>query len=195
MCSNMSKKSNKAKSEKMKLRKMGELKRALIFGRFQPFHIGHLMVIRWALKKYDELVLLVGMADESHTTQNPFTAGERIWMIREALKEANINLDRIITATVPTMSVYVGHAYYIINLVPKVHAIITRNPVIAQAFKDAGLEVVVPPEFDRSKYRGSYIRQLMLDDEPWENLVPKAVRNIIKLLNGVERLKKASSMD
>ncbi|MEM3478355.1 MAG: adenylyltransferase/cytidyltransferase family protein, partial [Archaeoglobaceae archaeon] len=36
-------------------------KRALIFGRFQPFHLGHLEVIKWALKSFDELVLLIGM--------------------------------------------------------------------------------------------------------------------------------------
>ncbi|MEM4292401.1 MAG: nicotinamide-nucleotide adenylyltransferase, partial [Archaeoglobaceae archaeon] len=117
-------------------------KRALIFGRFQPFHLGHLEVIKWALKSFDELVLLIGMADESHTLRNPFTAGERIWMIRESLIENGISLDKIITATVPTMSVYVGNAFYILNLVPKIRAIITRNPIIAQVFKDAGLEVL-----------------------------------------------------
>ncbi len=47
------------------------MSRALIFGRFQPFHFGHLNVIKWALEKFDELVLLVGMANESHTLLNP----------------------------------------------------------------------------------------------------------------------------
>ncbi len=170
-------------------------KRALIFGRFQPFHLGHLRVIEWALERFDELVLLIGMADESHTVRNPFTAGERIWMIREALKEAGVGLDKVITATVPTMSVYVGHALYIINLVPHVQAIITRNPVIAQVFRDAGLEVVFPPEFDRTKYRGTHIRSLMLEGGEWRDLVPKAVADIIDFLNGVDRMRKASSMD
>jgi len=170
-------------------------KRALIFGRFQPFHLGHLEVIRWALKTFDELVLLVGMADESHTVRNPFTAGERIWMIRESLIEAGISLDRIITATVPTMSVYVGNAFYILNLVPKVQAIITRNPVIAQVFKDAGLEVIIPPDFKRDKYRGTTIRKMMLNGENWQECVPKAVVRIVEAVKGIERLKKANSSD
>ncbi|AAB89761.1 nicotinamide-nucleotide adenylyltransferase [Archaeoglobus fulgidus] len=169
--------------------------RALIFGRFQPFHLGHLKVTKWALEKFDELVLLVGMANESHTVLNPFTAGERIWMMREALKDEGVDLSRIITATVPTMSVYVGHAFYIINLVPKVDSIITRNPVIAQVFHDAGLEVIAPPEFDRNLYRGSYIRKLMLEDGNWRELVPKKVAAIIDEIGGVERLKKAASRD
>lgn len=172
-----------------------EPQRALIFGRFQPFHLGHLEVIKWALKSFDEIVLLIGMADESHTHRNPFTAGERIWMIRESLKEENIGLDRIITATVPTMNVYVGNAFYILNLVPKIQAIITRNPIIAQVFKDAGLRVVVPPDFNREKFRGTTIRQMMLKGEKWEDCVPKAVVRIVYTLNGVERLKKANSSD
>jgi nicotinamide-nucleotide adenylyltransferase len=152
-------------------------------------------VIEWALDRFDELVLLIGMADESHTVRNPFTAGERIWMIREALKEAGVGLDRVITATVPTMSVYVGHALYIVNLVPHVHAIITRNPVIAQVFRDVGLEVVLPPEFNREKYRGTTIRHLMLTNGDWETCVPEKVAEIIKYLNGVERIKQAGSKD
>ncbi|MEM0022000.1 MAG: nicotinamide-nucleotide adenylyltransferase, partial [Archaeoglobaceae archaeon] len=144
-------------------------KRALIFGRFQPFHLGHLEVIKWALKSFDELVLLIGMADESHTLRNPFTAGERIWMIRESLIENGISLDKIITATVPTMSVYVGNAFYILNLVPKIRAIITRNPIIAQVFKDAGLEVLIPPDFNREKFRGTTIRKMMLNGGNWKD--------------------------
>ncbi|WP_456329787.1 nicotinamide-nucleotide adenylyltransferase [Archaeoglobus sp.] len=171
------------------------MSRALIFGRFQPFHLGHLNVVKWALEKFDELVLLVGMANESHTVLNPFTAGERIWMMRDALKDEGVDLSRIVTATVPTMSVYVGHAFYIINLVPKVDSIITRNPVIAQVFHDAGLEVIAPPEFDRSLYRGSYIRKLILEDGNWRELVPKTVATIIDEINGVERLKRAASRD
>jgi nicotinamide-nucleotide adenylyltransferase len=170
-------------------------KRALIFGRFQPFHLGHLEVVKWALERFDELVLLIGMADESHTVHNPFTAGERIWMIREALKDAGISLNRVITATVPTMRVYVGHALYIINLVPLVHAIITRNPVIAQVFRDAGLEVIYPPQFARDRYRGTTIRQLMLKGGNWQELVPDVVVKIIEYLNGVERIINAGSGD
>ncbi|MEM0350545.1 MAG: nicotinamide-nucleotide adenylyltransferase [Archaeoglobaceae archaeon] len=170
-------------------------KRALIFGRFQPFHLGHLEVIKWALKSFDEIVLLVGMADESHTLRNPFTAGERIWMIRESLIEAGISLDRIITATVPTMSVYVGNAFYILNLVPKIQAIITRNPVIAQVFQDAGLEVIIPPNFNRERFRGTTIRKMMLTGENWQECVPRAVVRIIEEIRGVERLRRVNSSD
>lgn len=52
--------------------------RGIYPGRFQPFHLGHLEVLKWGLNKVDELIVLVGSAQESHTLTNPFTAGERI---------------------------------------------------------------------------------------------------------------------
>jgi len=169
--------------------------RALIFGRFQPFHLGHLRVVEWALDDFEELVILIGMADESHTLSNPFTAGERIWMIREALKSEGIDLSRIITATAPTMNVYVGNAYYIINLVPQIRTLITRNPVIGQVFKGAGIEVVEPPTFRREVYRGKVIRDRILKGEDWEPLVPERVAEIIKVIGGVERVRVAGCRD
>ena len=165
-------------------------RRALVFGRFQPFHYGHLMVINWALSLFDEIVILVGMADESHTLQNPFTAGERIWMIREALRDEGIDLTRIVTATIPTMSIYVGNALYVIKLVPPVEAIITRNPVTAQVFRDAGLKVLVPPPYNRD------IRELIIKgDERWRKLVPPVVAEIIDSIDGVSRLRNIARYD
>ena len=56
-------------------------KRGLFLGRFQPFHLGHLDVIKQALKMVDELVIVIGSAQYSHTFENPFTDSEREEMI------------------------------------------------------------------------------------------------------------------
>jgi len=60
-------------------------KRGLYVGRFQPFHLGHLSAVKSVLKDVEELVIVIGSAQYSHTTANPFTAGERLIMIRKAL--------------------------------------------------------------------------------------------------------------
>jgi len=66
---------------------MAEVRRAFFIGRFQPFHLGHMEVLRKILKEVEELIVGVGSAQESHTIENPFTAGERILMVSRALDE------------------------------------------------------------------------------------------------------------
>ncbi len=65
--------------------------RGLYVGRFQPFHLGHLGAVKAVLKEVDELVIVIGSAQYSHNLNNPFTAGERLVMIRRALQEAKVN--------------------------------------------------------------------------------------------------------
>src|SRR5659263_82481 len=69
--------------------------RGLYVGRFQPFHLGHLDAIKYALKQVDELVIVIGSAQYSHNANNPFTAGERLVMVRQALLEAGIDYSKL----------------------------------------------------------------------------------------------------
>lgn len=55
----------------------------VFIGRFQPFHRGHESAIRMALGQVDTLLVIVGSANEPRTGRNPFTASERVAMIRE----------------------------------------------------------------------------------------------------------------
>jgi len=40
---------------------------ALIIGRFQPFHLGHLLLIKEAAKEADIIVIGIGSSQESRT--------------------------------------------------------------------------------------------------------------------------------
>ncbi len=61
----------------------------LVFiGRFQPFHRSHAAIISAALNKAPHVLVLVGSANTSRSTRNPFTAREREVMIRESFPEA-----------------------------------------------------------------------------------------------------------
>jgi len=93
--------------------------RAVFPGRFQPFHLGHLGVVKYVLEKVDEIVIVVGSSQESHTYQNPFTAGERIFMIKESLREEGISMDRVYIIPIPDVlmnSVWVYHVGCIVPL-------------------------------------------------------------------------------
>jgi bifunctional NMN adenylyltransferase/nudix hydrolase len=58
----------------------------LVFiGRFQPFHLGHLAVIRRGLAEAKHLLVLAGSADRPRSIRDPFTAEERARLIRLGL--------------------------------------------------------------------------------------------------------------
>ena len=52
--------------------------RGLMMGRFQPFHLGHLDLVRQILKQCDEIVIAVTSSQFNYLEKDPFTAGERI---------------------------------------------------------------------------------------------------------------------
>lgn len=159
--------------------------RALIIGRFQPFHNGHAMMALKA-KKY-ELIFAIGSAYESFTFENPFTAGERYEMIFGAMKEKNINFHII---AVPDINRYAVYARHVEEIVPSFDVVISNNPLIQQLFEREGYKIVEMPLFERDKYQGKVIRQRIANGEEWESLVPESVANFIKKIGGDERIRK-----
>ncbi|MDO5651125.1 MAG: bifunctional nicotinamide-nucleotide adenylyltransferase/Nudix hydroxylase, partial [Moraxella sp.] len=61
----------------------------LIFiGRFQPFHHGHEFIVREALVRAKQVILLIGSANSPRTIKNPFTFAERKAMILQSFDTA-----------------------------------------------------------------------------------------------------------
>jgi bifunctional NMN adenylyltransferase/nudix hydrolase len=58
---------------------------AVVIGRFQPFHLGHLALLEHALSAAPRVLLIVGSARGPRQAKNPFSAEERIGAIRESL--------------------------------------------------------------------------------------------------------------
>ncbi len=65
------------------------MKRGLYIGRFQPFHLGHFNTLKEieAMELVDEVIIAVGSSLTSYTPRNPFSGGERLDIIRPAVKE------------------------------------------------------------------------------------------------------------
>ena len=71
------------------------LKAAAMIGRFQPFHLGHLGLVRQILNENGEIIIVIGSSQANYTPKNPFTAGERVWMIRDTLIESKIDMSKV----------------------------------------------------------------------------------------------------
>lgn len=62
-----------------------DYKVAVFIGRFQPFHKGHLEIIKYGLTIADKVIVLVGSANSAPNIKNPFTYTEREAMINGSL--------------------------------------------------------------------------------------------------------------
>jgi len=168
-------------------------RRALIIGRFQPFHNGHLNVIRHVLKECGAVIIGIGSAQYSHTTENPFTGGERHMMISRALEANGITKYYLVPIEdVNRYDVWVSH---VTAIVPPFDYVYTNNPLTRQLFLERGYAVKSMPVYDRKKYSGREIRKRMIFGDDWESLVPKEVAQTIKKIDGVERIRTLAGTD
>jgi bifunctional NMN adenylyltransferase/nudix hydrolase len=64
----------------------------VLIGRFQPLHSAHLEIIKRATALTDQLVIIVGSANQPRTYKNPFTFDERAGMIKSATRGLNMQV-------------------------------------------------------------------------------------------------------
>ena len=170
----------------------------LYLGRFQPVHNGHILSIKSILEEVDELVIVVGSALKSFSLENPFTAGERIHMLRLALPEAGIPMDRVLVLAVPDTLPPNYHGIYVSQVetyCPAFDVVYTHNPLVRTLFEQAGYDLGNHQVFEREKYWGTTIRDGMLNGGDWEDRVPESVVRYISEIDGVRRLKQLSGSD
>lgn len=166
--------------------------RGLLVGRMQPIHNGHLQVIKKTFKDVDEIIIGIGSAQLSHSTKDPFTAGERVMMLTKALAENNIDSSNyyiIPLVDILMNAVWVSHVKM---LTPPFEKVFSGNPLVQRLFKEEGYDVDIPPLFNRTELSGTEIRKRMINNENWKSLVPDSVVKIINKIDGVQRIKHLS---
>ncbi|MBU6997128.1 MAG: nicotinamide-nucleotide adenylyltransferase [Theionarchaea archaeon] len=168
--------------------------RALYVGRFQPFHRGHLEILRRILREYHELIIIVGSAQHSHTLENPFTAGERIQMITETLDEERIT-KRIYIIPVDDIHRHAVWVKHVESLTPAFDCVFSNEPITTRLFREAGYTVKNTELLQREEWSGTEIRKMILTGQLWESSVPPAVVRVIKEIDGVARMKELAHTD
>ena len=100
----------------------------VVIGRFQPFHKGHLNLIRKALSRGEKAVVLLGSASEERTAKNTWSVEERVTMIQACFSPAELaRLSFIPIQDCPTDDAWVA----------QVESLLT--PYVSQEKKSIGL--------------------------------------------------------
>ena len=169
---------------------MQKSERGLMIGRFQPFHRGHLYLVQQILSECNELVIAIGSSQFNYTFSNPFTAGERIQMIHEALIKENVSLDKVYIIPIPNSennSIWLQHLK---SMVPKFYVLYTGNAFVkGLVIDDENVQIKNPDFLDEVNYNGTHIRMCIVSDKNWKKLVPNSVYRMLKHMNGISRVR------
>lgn len=166
--------------------------RGFYIGRFQPYHNGHHSMVEQIAEDVDELILGIGSAGDSHTTRNPFTAGERSMMITKSLVDYDLVTYAVPIEDLERNSVWVSHVQ---SMCPTFDVAYSNNPLVIQLFHEAGFEVKQSPMFNRDVLEGTEVRERMITGGDWQTLVPDAVVEVIDEIDGIERIQMVSDSD
>ncbi len=164
--------------------------RALVVVRAQPFHRGHLALVRRATELADEVVVVVAAAELSWSARDPFTAGERLAMARAALREVSAPTwllalpSPLWAATALSQLAFVAPAFDIV---------VAHNPVLramAAAFDLRVDGLAEPLRIAGEVVRATAIRARLATDGagPWlQQIVPDGVAALLSTSAFVQR--------
>jgi nicotinamide-nucleotide adenylyltransferase len=162
----------------------------LLIGRFQPFHLGHLEALQFALSKVDKVdKLWVGLGSSNKPVQknNPFSAEERKQMILSSIDDTM--KEKISIYFIPDLDNHVKWIEKIDTIVPKFDIIFSNDELTKHLYSKRSVQVIAIPFLNRNVLSGTNIRDLIISDQKWDNLVPQGTRNFLKNTSAKERLK------
>lgn len=136
-------------------------RRAVVVLRAQPVHVGHVQLLEQAAAIADEVIVVVAAAEQAYTATNPFTAGERLQLVRAALSTTLLQRCWLVALPSPAWS-----AMAVTQLrfcLPPFDVIVTNNPVLRAMAEAEGVAVVgsAPVRVDDEAVAATSIRTLL----------------------------------
>ena len=169
--------------------------RGLMRGRFQPFHLGHLELVKQILSECDEAIIAVTSSQFNYLEKDPFTAGERIEMIHDSLKESSVDISKCHVVALENQLNVSTWASYLKSALPAFDKVYSGNDYVSMLLSDSGISVIKPEFLKREQYNATKIRSMIMSDEGWESHVPNAVFELLTKINAKNRLNVISKSD
>lgn len=158
----------------------------LLIGRFQPFHLGHLDALKFALSRVEKLWIGIGSSNKPNQKQNPFSADERKEMILSST-DKSIS-DRIEIFYIPDLENHKKWIENIDTIVPKFDVVFSNDELIQSLYSKRGIKVIPVPFSDRDVLSGTNIRDKINSNQQWEHLVPEGTKIVLRQLDAKNRL-------
>ena len=149
----------------------------LMIGRFQPFHLGHLEALQFALTKVDKLWVGLGSSNKPAEKNNPFSAEERKEMILSSINDSI--KEKISIYFIPDLDNHVKWIEKIDTIVPKFDIVFSNDELTKHLYSKRDVQVITIPFLKRDVLSGTNIRELIISDQKWDDLVPEGTKNFL----------------
>lgn len=159
----------------------------LLIGRFQPFHLGHLEALQFALSKVDKLWVGLGSSNRPVEKNNPFTAEQRKEMILSSIDDSM--KEKISIYFIPDLDNHMKWVEKIDTIVPKFDIIFSNDDLTKHLYSKRNIQVLSIPFLNRESLSGTNIRDLIIHDQKWDDFVPDGTRNFLEKTGAKEHLK------
>jgi nicotinamide-nucleotide adenylyltransferase len=159
----------------------------LLIGRFQPFHLGHVKALQFALSKVDKLWVGLGSSNKPVEKNNPFTAEQRKEMILSSIDDSM--KEKISIYFIPDVDNHIKWIEKIDTIVPKFDIIFSNDELTKHLYSKRNIQVLSIPFLNRESLSGTNIRDLIIRDQKWDYLVPDGTRNFLESSGAKEHLK------
>lgn len=163
--------------------------RALVVGRFQPLHKGHVALVQRALEDCQEVVVGIGSAAAKTSLRNPFSAAERRQMIAATFPQ-EVAAGRLAILDVPDIHNPPKWVAHVLSITGPVDRVFGNDDDTLALFEMANLPVARPGLVERERCEGNRIRiQLAEDDAAWRKCVPAPVAALLEQWGAGRRLR------
>jgi nicotinamide-nucleotide adenylyltransferase len=170
------------------------MRRGMIHGRFQPFHLGHLEYLRGAAERSDEIFVGITNPDPARIKpepsdpvrhlpeSNPWSYAERLLMVKAAARDLDLDLARVHVIPFPVNEPELWPAYVPDGVTQYIRLFSDWGGTKIARMRAAGYEVVVLDEGAEKEVAGADVRARMRQGLDWEHLVSPGVADVIRTL-------------
>ena len=159
----------------------------LRIARIQPPHHGHIDAIQQALDFWlKKIIIGIGSANISHTSDNPFSADERQYMIQTLLDKHGLTSYTQIHH-LPDFPDDTQRTQHIIQTIPDFTHVISDNTRVNSLFHD---KIIIQPQTNLP-VRASVIRQAIIQqqDHILQQFLSPEIINYLTQIDGYQRIK------
>jgi nicotinamide-nucleotide adenylyltransferase len=176
---------------------MTRVRRGMIHGRFQPFHLGHLEYLRAGSARSDELFVGITNPDPTRIRpepsdparhlpeSNPWTYAERLLMVKAAAGDLGLDLARVHVIPFPVNEPELWPAYVPDGVTQYLRLFSEWGGTKLERLRDAGYEVVVLDQGAEKEISGADVRAALREGGDWESFVSQGVAQVIRELDRV----------